>query len=302
MTKTVVGNEPKKAVADPPKISKNGRVKNTLNELAASEWVAETKSVWFQKGLGADHPEARIERLHPAPFSYQDVARLILFFTKQGQRVLDPFLGVGSTLKACDLTGRVGTGIEVEQYWADLAARRLTEEVEPKAAERQKIICGDAREVLPTFSDETFRLAVTSPPYWGILSKPPDHKTRGARTNNGLAQHYGDNKADLAKIAEYKDFLSALADVFLECLRVLERGGHLCVIVSDFRHGRRLVPYHADLNTEIDRLRWRGSIFELQGVSILAQNHKKLYPYGYPTTYVPNIHHQYVLIYRKFTA
>src|SRR5438477_411012 len=59
--------------------------RNKLNDLEAREWVAETKSLWFQKGLGATHPDAAIERQHPAPFSYQDVTRLIRFFTKKGQ-------------------------------------------------------------------------------------------------------------------------------------------------------------------------------------------------------------------------
>lgn len=280
--------------------SGNGRVRNALNDLMAREWIVETKSIWFQKGLGAGHPDAQIERLHPAPFSYQDILRLIRFFTKEGHRVLDPFLGVGSTLKACALSGRMGVGIEVEECWVELAKKRLAEEVGAFALEGQTIIHGDAREVMTEFGDESFRLVVTSPPYWGILSKPPDHKVQHQRVGNGLAVHYGDNPKDLAKIEDYQVFLAALSHVFIQCLRVLAPGGHLCVVVSDFRHGRRLVPYHADLNAEIGRLRWRGGVFELQGITILAQNHKKLYPYGYPTTYVPNIHHQYILTYRKY--
>lgn len=274
-------------------------VRNTLNDLTAREWLPETKSVWFQKGLGADHVEAQIERLHPAPFSYQDVMRLIGFFTKAKQRILDPFAGVGSTLKACAVTGRVGTGIELENSWVDLTKKRLAEEVGGSGAKAQKIIKGDCREVLPTLKDNTYKLVVTSPPYWQILSKPPDHKVKNGRVNNGLSVEYGHHKKDLAKIESYESFLAVLGEVFLECLRVLEPRGHLCVIVSDFRHGRRLVPYHANLNDAINRLQWRGQIFDLQGITILAQNQKRLFPYGYPTTFVPNIHHQYILIYRK---
>jgi len=57
-------------------------IKNRLNDLSAKEWIAETVSVWVQRGLGKNHAEARIEREHPAPFSFQDVARLVRFFTK----------------------------------------------------------------------------------------------------------------------------------------------------------------------------------------------------------------------------
>ena len=74
---------------------------NPLNDLTAREWLPETVTVFSQKGLGASNKDAQIERLHPAPFSFQDVARHIKFFTKEGDKVLDPFLGAGSTLKAC---------------------------------------------------------------------------------------------------------------------------------------------------------------------------------------------------------
>ena len=75
--------------------------RNKLNELNGTEWLPETKSFWFQKGLGSKHAHAQIERLHPAPYSFKDVMRLIKFFTKSGDTVLDPFSGIGSTMKAC---------------------------------------------------------------------------------------------------------------------------------------------------------------------------------------------------------
>ena len=69
--------------------------RNTLNALTAKEWITETVSVWRQRGLGRGHPDTAIERQHPAPFSFTDVARLVRFFTKPGQTVLDPFVGFG---------------------------------------------------------------------------------------------------------------------------------------------------------------------------------------------------------------
>ena len=91
---------PEGATQDPTPDPAVGGVspKNTLNELTAREWISETVSVWRQKGLGKGHPDTQIEKQHPAPFSYTDVARLIRFFSKSGQTVLDPFVGIGSTL------------------------------------------------------------------------------------------------------------------------------------------------------------------------------------------------------------
>ena len=95
--------------------------RNNLNDLPGRVWIQETKSNWRQKGLGKGHPHALYEQLHPAPFSYQDVGRLIRFFTKNDEQILDPFCGIGSTLKACAILDRKGTGVELSSTWAGLA-------------------------------------------------------------------------------------------------------------------------------------------------------------------------------------
>jgi DNA modification methylase len=269
-----------------------------LNDLTATEWIAETKSFAFQKGLGASHPHTEIERLHPAPFSYQDVARLIRFFTKPEERVLDPFLGVGSTLKACATLGRRGVGIELMPTWAELARLRLERELEGEFEDQianQLVINDDVRVALPNLDDEAFRFVVTSPPYWMILNKTPDHKTLSERIDHELPVSYGEDRRDLGNIEAYADFLSELVAIFADCERITTRGGHLAIIVGDFRHGSTFIPFHADLARELPA----NSGWVLQAVNVVLQNHKRLFPYGYPYAYVPNIHHQFLLIFKR---
>ena len=103
--------------------------RNILNDLTGKDWLPETKSFFYQKGLGANHPEAQIEKLHPAPYSFQDIGHLVNFFTKRGMLVLDPFGGVGSTAKACEVNGRICTSIELSPVWHELSIKRLETEV-----------------------------------------------------------------------------------------------------------------------------------------------------------------------------
>lgn len=275
--------------------------RNTLNDLNGSQWLPETKSFFYQKGLGAKHPHAQIERQHPAPYSYQDIEHLITFFTKRGMSVLDPFGGVGSTAKACELEGRFCTSIELQKKWNDLAVQRLEVEVGKGTSTKHKFIQGDSRVELPKMGSSSFDFIITSPPYWSILNKKADYKVKKERLENNLATNYSDDKNDLANIESYDLFLSILVDeVFMECARVLKQKKYMCLVVCDFRNKSEFISFHSDLIQALNKRKTAdGYMLTLQGVKALLQNHKTLLPYGYPFAYVENIHHQYVLIFRK---
>ena len=269
--------------------------RNKLNDLTAKEWIVETISVWNQRGLGARHPDTAIERQHPAPFSFTDVGRLVRYFTKSGQTVLDPFVGVGSTLKACAVSNRSGIGIELNPRFVELSRKRLAEEITDmfSTSRDQQIIHGDARDVLPTLSSESVDFVVTSPPYWSILKKE-DHKVRQERIANGLATDYGDDARDLANIPTYEEFLVVLTDLFGECARILRPSKYMAIVVSDFRDKSHYVMFHADLARSLQSIG-----LEMRGLKVLYQRHKRVFPYGYPYSYVPNIHNQFILILQK---
>ncbi len=266
--------------------------RNSLNDLTAREWIPETVSVWTQRGLGANHSDAQIEKLHPAPFSFTDVSRLIRFFTKSGGAVLDPFVGIGSTLKACALENRRGIGVELNPKYAQLAKDRLKAEVRDLFAQtdQQQILIGDARKVVRELATDSVDFVVTSPPYWNILHKE-DHKAYQERISRNLDTRYSDDHLDLGNIRDYPNFLEAVAAILGECGRVLRPRKYMAVIVSDFRDRSRFVMFHADLANALTSYK-----LELRGLTVLYQRHKRVFPYGYPYSYVPNIHHQFILI------
>lgn len=269
--------------------------RNRLNELTAKEWIIETISVWNQRGLGNNHPDARIERQHPAPFSFTDISRLIRYFTKSGQTVLDPFVGIGSTLKACAIEQRKGIGIELNPHFVKLSQKRLETEINDmfSTTKDQQIIQGDARDILPSIPDESIDFVVTSPPYWSILNKK-DHKVKQERLANNLITNYGNDSRDFAKIEKYDDFIKELTILFKECKRILKSRKYIAIIVSDFRDKSKYFMFHADLAYSLESIG-----LEIRGLKILYQRHKKIYPYGYPYSYVPNIHNQFIIILQK---
>jgi DNA modification methylase len=275
-------------------------IKTRLNDMDGREWVQATKTVLFQHGLGYSHPETRIERKHPAPFSYRDAERLIRLFSKSGESVLDPFCGVGSTLKACALSGRRGTGFELSKTFCRLGKERIVEEISNATAQReQTMLCGDARDLIGRFAKDAFAFILTSPPYWNILSKPTDLTSKYRKGS----KPYGTDKRDFGCIADYDEFVDQLADFLNSLKRVLKPNRYMAVMVADFRHGEMLYTLQADLITALRKLNLTGSRrLVLQGIKIIVQNHKRLYPYGFPSTYVPNIHHYYVLVFRNIVT
>ncbi len=71
-------------------------------------------------------PESARRVGHPAPFPVALPRRLIELYTFQGDLVLDPFIGSGSTAVAAIETGRHYVGFDTEQRYLDIAERRLS--------------------------------------------------------------------------------------------------------------------------------------------------------------------------------
>lgn len=268
--------------------------RNKLNELTAKEWIASTVSVFTQKGLGRGSKEAEFEKLHPAPFSFTDVSRFVSFFTKSGGNVLDPFGGVASTAKASALLGRRCTSVEISPYFADISEQRLSSELTSDQKSLTTIINNDVRVAVPKLASGSFDLLLTSPPYWNILNKV-DHKAKQERLDKLVLHNYGENDGDLSNIDDYDEFLKELSKIFTKCAAKIRVGGHAVIIVGDFRHKSKYYMFHSDLAGSLEK---KGK-WALKGIKIMYQRHKRVFPYGYPFAYVPNLHHQYALVLQR---
>src|SRR6187401_111618 len=98
---------------------------NTLNELPGEEWLYFTKSL-----LTTAYPSElghRARRAHGANKPPRLMARLIEFFSRTGDLVLDPFAGVGGTLLGAAISRgpRRALGIELDPRWAAIYAEVL---------------------------------------------------------------------------------------------------------------------------------------------------------------------------------
>lgn len=71
---------------------------------------------------------------HPAQKPLDLVRQIVERITPPGGLVLDPYCGSGTTLEAARLTGRKAIGIEAEERYCEIAAKRCAQEVLELAA------------------------------------------------------------------------------------------------------------------------------------------------------------------------
>jgi len=79
--------------------------------------------VWNIPNVKHNHPE---KTEHPCSFPIELAERFVLSMSRPGDVVVDPFGGVGSTVVAAALHGRVGVMAEMDEKYVKVAEERLT--------------------------------------------------------------------------------------------------------------------------------------------------------------------------------
>lgn len=92
---------------------------NRRPTISRDEFLEFTKSVWRFKA----EPATKVG--HPAPFPVELPYRLIQLYTFEGEVVLDPFIGSGTTAIAAIKAGRIFVGYEINSEYVKLAERRI---------------------------------------------------------------------------------------------------------------------------------------------------------------------------------
>ena len=116
--------------------------------MTAKEWIKSQLGVWQ---FSYERRDIRDKKTHPATFPISMARRVIDLFTHEGELVLDPFVGSGTTLVAAQESNRNAVGFDLQESYVRLAVERLSG---PEGSVQQVVVQDDARAIhitwLPT--------------------------------------------------------------------------------------------------------------------------------------------------------
>ena len=183
------------------------------------DFKPETTTVWSFPERGAWATHKSTYRGNWAP---QIPRNLILKYSQEGDLVLDPMVGGGTTLIEAKLLNRNAIGLDINPNAVKLCKEALNFDADNKA--KQECRVGDARN-LEKIDDASVDLVVTHPPYLNII-KYSEKEIDG----------------DLSAINSLTKFCDQIDSVAKECLRVLKPGKHCAILMGDTRRRRHFVP------------------------------------------------------------
>lgn len=146
--------------------------------------------------------------------------QLLRRYTKQGEWLLDTFLGSGTSLMECKRLGRNGIGIELQEDVVNLAKENIGKDITSvEFPIKTEIINANCLEVdyqalLQKLKIPSVQLILMHPPYWDII-------------------RFSDSEKDLSNALTLEDFLLKIGTLTDLVFPILEKGRYLALIISD---------------------------------------------------------------------
>ncbi|MDZ7860651.1 MAG: DNA methyltransferase [Candidatus Krumholzibacteriota bacterium] len=245
-----------------------------MRKVKGYDEVTETTTVWSfpQRGSWVTHNSD-----YRGNFAPQIATNVILRYSKEGDLILDPMVGGGTTLIEAKLLNRRAIGLDINPEAVKRAQRNITFKGDYKYEPEVKI--GDVR-TLNGIKNESVDLILTHPPYLNIINY-----------SNGKI------KGDLSNIGGVKKFCYELEKGIAEFFRVLKEDCFCAVLIGDTRRNRHYIPLSSYV---LKRFLKQG--FALREDVIKIQHNCKSNPYWQKMSEEFNIlliAHEHLYIFRK---
>jgi len=251
-----------------------------INCMTAKEWLKNQVGVWE---FFYEKRDIRDKEIHPATFPLSLAKRVIQLFSHEGELVLDPFAGSGTTLLAAQDLNRNAVGFDLLDKYINLSASRLKEERLLFKA-HQIAIQDDARNIPKYLDKSSVKLIFTSPPYANLLNRKRKNKSRRDRDNGqlGKVEQYSQDVRDLGTL-ELEKYTKEMGEIFQNLLPILRPKGHCVINVPDMWWENERITIHVSL---IEELRKRGYQFRNTIIWDRTNIVNRMGIFGWPSNYI----------------
>jgi len=257
---------------------------NHINCLTAKEWVRGQVAIWE---LYYKKRDIRDKDIHPAVFPIALPKKCMELFTHKGEMVLDPFIGIGTTLVAARDLERNAVGFDLNQDYINFTNKRLTQEHLSFGENTKQIaICDDAVNIPKYLDEETVSLCVTSPPYANMLNHKRLNKSirSDLRMNKHYkkVQQYSNNPRDLGTM-RLKEYIGALAEIYKGILPLLKSKAHCVININDLWEKNHRYPTHSYIIEAMEKVG-----YELRNIIIWDKRNlvNRVGIFGWPSNYI----------------
>ena len=251
-----------------------------INCLSAKDWMKSQLGVWE---FYYEKRDIRDKTVHPATFPISMSKKVITLLTHEGELVLDPFVGSGTTLIAAQDTNRNAVGFDLQDRYVKLSRERLASNNLFNNS-KQIAICDDARNIPKHIKPNSVSLIWTSPPYANLLNRARKNKSMRDRKNHqlGKVEQYSQDERDLG-IKAIEDYTVAFGEIFEGLLPLLKPKGHCVINIPDMWWENKRITIHISI---VEELRRRG--FELRNTIIWDRRNvvNNIGIFGWPSNYI----------------
>ncbi len=253
-----------------------------LSCVTAKEWV---KGMIVIQEFFYEKRDIRDKSVHPAVYPIALPAHFIKLLTHRGELVLDPFVGVGSTLVAAQDLGRNAIGFDLQQDYVDRSKKRLSQ-TRLHESGQQIAIVDDAKNIPNYLEEEAVSLSITSPPYPHFLTRERLNKSiRGDLRKNEhylTVQQYSKDPRDLG-LMDHDAYAEALCEMYTGILPLMKPRSHCIVNVNDLWESNKRYPTHTYV---IEALTKAG--FELRNTFIWDKRNlvNRVGIFGWPSNFI----------------
>jgi DNA modification methylase len=214
-----------------------------INCSTAKEWVRGMVTIqpfYYEKR------DIRDKDIHPAVFPIALPKHFINLLTHKGELVLDPFVGIGTTLVAAQDLDRNAVGFDLKEEYVEIAKNRLSQSRLTQDSQQIAIV-DDAHNIPKYLEKETVSLCITSPPYANMLAHERLNKSiRGNLRQNKhylKIQQYSNNPLDLGTM-NHEEYAKALEEIYSGILPLMRPKAHCIINVNDVWENNKRIPTH----------------------------------------------------------